>query len=128
MGRARAADHAAGAADIVDDHRLPERLAHALGEHAAEHVDRPARRGGHDHAHGVGGKGWPGLRQRASLREAEPHKRGAEGDGCLACGHGRERLRNVDHRFSPQVSNAAWIAPRSDSVSASIGRRTGPPT
>ena len=41
---------AAGAAAVVDDHGLPERLAERVGEHARGDVGRAAGRGGHDQA------------------------------------------------------------------------------
>ena len=56
------ADRAAGAADVLDDHRLAQQRPHALGQNAGRHVGRAARRERHDHgdlARRVG------LRQRA---------------------------------------------------------------
>jgi hypothetical protein len=50
-----AADHAARAADILNDQRLPERLAHLLGDDARDHVARPAGRERHDDVDGAGG-------------------------------------------------------------------------
>jgi hypothetical protein len=49
--RARAAlgaDHAAGAAEVLDQHRLLQHLAELLGDHPAHHVAGAARRERHD--------------------------------------------------------------------------------
>ena len=43
------ADAAAGAADVLDDHRLTERGPHALRQDARHDVGRAARRERHDH-------------------------------------------------------------------------------
>ena len=48
LGDPRRAGHAAGAADILDDDLLAERLAHARAENARDGVDRPAGGKGHD--------------------------------------------------------------------------------
>jgi hypothetical protein len=47
-GRARGADRAAGAADVLDDDLLAEQLGHARGQQAADDVDAVARPERHD--------------------------------------------------------------------------------
>ena len=42
-------DRAAGAADVLDDHRLAQQRPHALGQNARRHIGRAARRERHDH-------------------------------------------------------------------------------
>ena len=46
--RAADAERAAGAGDILDQDRLPERLPHALAEHARQRIGRPAGGEWHD--------------------------------------------------------------------------------
>jgi hypothetical protein len=48
LGRARGAEGAAGAADILDDHLLTERLGHGFGDQPRDRVGRPAGRERHD--------------------------------------------------------------------------------
>jgi hypothetical protein len=50
------ADRAAGAADILDDHRLAERRAHFVGHDARGDVGRSARRKRHDQRDRARGK------------------------------------------------------------------------
>ena len=57
LGDAQAAGHAAGAADIFDDDLLAEHFAHALPDHAAEHVGRAAGGERDDHGDRTGGIG-----------------------------------------------------------------------
>ena len=54
VGDALRAGHAAGAADVLDDHLLAEDFAHALRDDAAEHVGRAAGRERNDHRHRPG--------------------------------------------------------------------------
>jgi hypothetical protein len=42
-------DRAAGAAHVLDDDRLIQHAAHAVGDDAGHDIARPARREGHDH-------------------------------------------------------------------------------
>ena len=80
IGDALGAGHAAGAADVLDHDLLAEDLTHALGEHAADGVLRPARRE-RDH-HGD-------RARRIILR----------GCGCQQRHYGRERGdQNPEHR------------------------------
>ena len=62
------ADRAAGAADILDDELLAERLAHRWHEHAGQRVGRTAGRERHDHGDGLGGIGLRHARQAPRQR------------------------------------------------------------
>src|SRR5262249_17978644 len=42
-------NRAAGAADILDNERLPQRLGHLVGDDARNHIARASRRERHDH-------------------------------------------------------------------------------
>ena len=57
LGDAAGAGHAPGAADVLDDHRLAQRLAHALPDDAAQHVGRPPGSERDHHRHRAGGIG-----------------------------------------------------------------------
>ena len=62
LQRAVDAEHAADAADVLDDHRLAELLAQPVRQPAPENIRRAAGREGHDHLHRLG---------RISLRPRE---------------------------------------------------------
>ena len=49
-------DRAAGAADILDDHRLAERRPHLVGQNTPGNIGRAARRERHDQRDGAGGE------------------------------------------------------------------------
>jgi len=70
--RAVDAQHAADAADVLDDHRLAERRVHALREAAGEDVGRPSWREGHDHAHRLGGIRLGRRHARHKRRNGKP--------------------------------------------------------
>ena len=90
-------DRAAGAADILDDHRLPERSPHLVGQNTAGNIGRTARRERHDQRDGAG---------RVSL--------GVNGgDGGEKCQ--RDRNTRISHISPPQkliVSLRAMIIDR----------------
>ena len=56
-------DGSAGAGDVLDNDRLPERLSHALADHARDHIGRAAGGERHDHGDRPGRKR---LRRRAA--------------------------------------------------------------
>ena len=60
------ADHAAGAADVLDDDLLAEIVRHGVGEDARDRVGRPARWERHDQRNGPVGIG--SARMRSPLR------------------------------------------------------------
>jgi hypothetical protein len=72
LGRLVDADRATGAADILDDELLTERLAHALAQHAGQSIGRPAGGERDDHRDGLG---------RIGLRHGDGRQREAGGQG-----------------------------------------------
>ena len=66
------AGHAAGAADVLDDHLLAEHAAQAGGEDAPDRVDRAARRIGHHHGDRTR---RPLLRRRRSRQREQARER-----------------------------------------------------
>ena len=70
VGAARAADGAAGAADVLDDHPLTERAAHVVGGDARQHVGRAAGREHDDHGDRLRREGLLGERGRRRQQQA----------------------------------------------------------
>ena len=67
------ADRAAGAADILDNHRLAERSAHLVGHDARGDVGRSARRERHDQRDRARGK-IVGMRGRKKRNASKPDR------------------------------------------------------
>ncbi len=82
-GDARAAERAAGAADILDHQLVAERPAHMVGDDARHHVARPAGRERHHHGDGARRIALCRSRYRRGRQEACCDKRNRQGNGTL---------------------------------------------
>ncbi len=135
LGDGVAADHAAAAGLVVHDEGLAHLLAELLRKHAADGVERAARREGDHHPHGLAGVGLRGLRLR---RGAGRHRKGGGAQGgaeevlalhgvlspvvvsCEATGGGS----NAQRWSRPACFTAARSASISFALGASVGGRT----
>jgi hypothetical protein len=91
---ARAADRAAGAADILDHHLLAERFRHAFRDDARDHVARSAGREGHHDRDRPGGVGLRKSRRKLGSGQARHHQR--RRDRCRGP-HGKCRHHSTTH-------------------------------
>jgi len=108
--RARDLGDAQGAArtrHIVDDDRLAERPAHALGEDAAQRVGRPAGGEGNDHGDGTV---RPGLRRRRAWHRGD-QRRGQPKKNEASCDHWHPNTFRGTHAYSGyKIADAALPA------------------
>jgi hypothetical protein len=107
LGGAAHADIAVGAADILDvELLLSQMLRQSLCDQAAEHVGRPARRVGNDHAHGAR---WIALRRRDARGEWS-------GEGSAGK---RQEAAAKQHRDAPFLQSS-YVEPQSKNANVLV--------